>query len=61
MRSVSQQDEEYQRLLKDFEAKKSEVEEANARYKALVDDETYKQQSCKLCPHCSRVVQKVLS
>jgi len=60
--AVSQQDEDYVRLVNDTppEVEDAIVNNAISTYNALADDENYKQKFCKRCPHCNRVVQKVI-
>eukprot|EP00930_Biecheleria_cincta_P001727 TRINITY_DN102835_c0_g1_i1.p1 TRINITY_DN102835_c0_g1~~TRINITY_DN102835_c0_g1_i1.p1 ORF type:complete len:646 (-),score=92.78 TRINITY_DN102835_c0_g1_i1:93-1997(-) len=52
----------YQRQLDEYnrqrDQRQRDLEIAEANFKALQEDEAYKQNNCKRCPECQRVVQK---
>jgi len=53
------QSEEYFKLLSVRKARSTEAKEARERYQQLVLDEKYKAKTCKMCPHCGRVIEKL--
>jgi len=61
--ALAREDQQYQSLLASFENKKKEhkeeIDAAAKRHEDLVQDENYKASTCKLCPHCQRVVNKL--
>ncbi|CAM2721844.1 unnamed protein product [Rotaria socialis] len=59
----AEQDTAYAAQLADFNRKNTENENRNRdlrrRYEELMHDEKYKQENCRLCPSCKRVVQRL--
>jgi hypothetical protein len=59
----ARQDTDYAARLEDYNRQKNENENRNRdlrrRYEELMNDEQYKTQSCRLCPSCKRVVQRL--
>lgn len=53
----------YAERLADYEkqhaANNQRNEELRRRYETAVEDEKYKSQNCRYCPHCKRVVERI--
>ncbi|CAF1135239.1 unnamed protein product [Rotaria sp. Silwood1] len=63
LRARAGQDAAYQAQLDDYESQKAantqRNEELRRRYDELKADEDLKAKSCRLCPHCKRIVERV--
>jgi len=59
----AQQDANFRAQFEDYQRQTEANTQRNAelrqRYNELLADETYKAQTCRLCPHCQRVVQYI--
>eukprot|EP01126_Amoeba_proteus_P001852 TRINITY_DN10579_c0_g1_i1.p1 TRINITY_DN10579_c0_g1~~TRINITY_DN10579_c0_g1_i1.p1 ORF type:complete len:272 (-),score=67.33 TRINITY_DN10579_c0_g1_i1:184-942(-) len=54
---------EQKKEVEGYEKEKKKIEERNLellnRYQDLVEDEMWKEQNCRACPHCGRPIQKL--
>lgn len=63
LREVAHENSKYQEMLRQYEVNKqkneAELRDIDARYQELLQDEQHKAKTCKLCPSCSRVIEKI--